>query len=290
MKAFPLRHFTLACALSVFIPIQVRANETALAIIDAGVQQSEDSPFVSTDYQFLPGDFVWTSFHISGFVVQIDEEKQTRAISLTYSVVPEDANGVALAEPVSGEIREQLSAEDKNWTPIRRMSFLLPSFVVAGDFHMHIAAKDLLGKAEVAKDVPFRIGGLHIKPAQSITAENFRFLRDENAREVLDIAAYQPGDTVFTDFDMVGFTVGQGNTYRVAYGVLVLGPDNKPFLDDPDAAKLSSSSFYPAQYVPGTLNITTKAASLRGQYTIILTVRDLISGKSSVTQRTFTLE
>jgi len=278
------------CGLSLLTPLLLRADEGSLGIIDAGVQQSEDSPFVSTDYQFMPGEYVWTSFHIAGFAVQIDAEKQSRSISLTYSAVPQDANGIPLTEAVSGEIREQLSAEDKNWTPLKRASFLLPSFIAAGEFHMHITAKDLLGNSECSKDIPFRIGGVQVRHSAAISVENFRFLREEGAREALEVAAYSPGDTVFTDFEMVGFNLGPGNTYHVAYGVVVLAPDGKPFLDTPNAAQLKHSSFYPAQYLPGTLDITTTPTSSRGQYTIILTVRDVIGGKSAVTRRTFSLE
>jgi hypothetical protein len=173
---------------------------------------------------------------------------------------------------------------------LKRASFLLPSFVAAGDFHIHVIAKDLLGKAECSKDIPFRIGGIQVKRSDSIVVENFRFLREEGAQEGLEVAAYRPGDTVFTDFQMIGFNIGPGNTYHVAYGVLVLTPDGKPFLDTPNATQLNASSFYPAQYLPGTLDITTTTSSPRGQYTIILTVKDLIGGKTAVTRRTFSLE
>jgi hypothetical protein len=268
----------------------LQGGEPALAIVSAGVQRSDDAPFVSTDYQFLPGDFVYVTFQIGGFGVKTDEEKGVRSISLTYSISVADSHETPLATPVSGEIKTELSPEDKNWTPKRRASFLLPSFVAAGDFHVHLAVKDLIAKSEAMKEIPFHIGGVRLQPAATITIQNLQFSREENGEHPLDVAAYRPGDTVYIAFDMAGFQLDPGNKYHVAYGVKVLRPDAKPFLDRANAAQMESSSFYPAQFVPGTLDIATSRTSPKGEYVVILTARDLIGNQTFSLKQAFRLE
>ena len=271
-------------------PVNAFCAEASLAIADAGVQASEDAPFVSTDYQFMPGEYVYSTFQITGFSIDIDQEKESREISLTYSVTVRDSNNIPLAEPISGEIKTHLNSEDKNWAPKRRASFLLPSFVAAGEFYVHIVVKDVLGKSDAVKDVPFRIGGFRAQRSEQIAAQNFRFLREESGAEGLDVAAYRPGDTVYAAFDMTGFVLGPGNSYHLSYGVTVFRPDGKPFLEEANAAELNASSYYPAQFMPGNVSIITTASSPRGAYILVLTVRDLIANRSTVTKRSFSLE
>jgi hypothetical protein len=260
------------------------------AILNARVESSEDAPAVSANYQFLPGDYVYFSFQISGFRIEGDGEKESRQIALSYEVSMQDAKGIPLAASQPGEIKAQLNPEDKNWIPKRRTSFVIPSFVGAGEYRIHVVAKDLVAGSESSLDVPFHIGGMRVEASENISVQHFSFLRQEEGGEPLTIAAYRPGDTVFVTFDVTGFTLGAGNQYHIAYGVLVLGPDGKPFLNEPNAAQLKDASFYPAQFLPCAVNVITKPSSLRGTYTVAVTVTDVIAKKSYEVKRSFTLE
>ena len=75
---------------------KVYAAEPALAILDAGPESSEDAPFVSNDYRFYPGDYLYFRFQVTGFAIQTNEKTEVRKISLTYEITPQDANGVPL--------------------------------------------------------------------------------------------------------------------------------------------------------------------------------------------------
>lgn len=119
------------------------AADSRLAIVNAGVQQSEDAPFVPPSFRFLPGDSLYFSFGISGFAVQSLERGETRKISLRYKVTAEDSSGVPLTGANNGSIETELSPEDKNWIPKRRASFVLPPFVAAGEFRIHVWASTL---------------------------------------------------------------------------------------------------------------------------------------------------
>jgi hypothetical protein len=267
-----------------------RASDQSLAIVGAGVQASEDAPFVSSDYLFLPGDYVYFTFEVTGFAISGSEDDDVRSISLSYEVTPEDASGTALAKPEGGRIATTLSPQDKNWTPKRRASFLLPSFVAAGTYRVHIAVRDEFGKAQIQRDFPFQVGGIKIVPSKSISIENFRFLRSPEDSKPLEIPAYSPGDHVFARFEMAGYKFGPGNKYDVAYDITVLGPDGKPFIRQPNAAELASGSFYPAQFVPAVLNLITKRSNERGEYILVVRARDLLGNRSCETRQAFSLE
>lgn len=284
---FRLRFYALLTFL--FLPTLGKADDSP-AIIDAGVQNSEDAPFVQPDYRFQPGEFVYTTFQVAGFRVQAGTEEQPRKIAMAYKVTAEDANGVALCPPVSDKIEAELNAEDKNWTPKRRASFLIPSFVAAGQFQIHIVVSDLIGKTETSKMIPFRIGGVAVANPGSLNVQDFQFFRRENDRQPVEVPAYSAGDTVFARFIMTGFKVGEKNTYHVSYELLVTRPDGKPYLDRPDAAELASETFYPAQYLPGEFALTTSRSSPKGAYIVLLRVHDKVADTSKEVRIPFTIE
>jgi len=277
-------------SLCLAVPQRVRGAGNTLAIIAAGVEASEDAPFVPKNYHFLPGDYVYFTFEITGFSVSENAEDDVRSISLAYEVTPEDASGRPLTPSERGTIQTTLAPEDKNWTPKRRASFLLPPFLAAGEYHIHVVVKDAVGKAQVARDYPFEIGGVTIQPATSITVENFRFLRQADDTTPLEVPAYSPGDHVFARFELVGYKLGPGNAYHVAYDITVTSPDGKTFIQQPNAAELHESSFYPAQFVPGSLNLSIPKNSVRGEYIIELRARDLIGNQTYELKKAFSIE
>ena len=213
-----------------------------------------------------------------------------KRLSLSYEITAQDGNGVALASSNLGRIDEELSPQDKNWLPKRSATFSIPSFVAAGEFYIRVTVKDLIAKTDTSKDFAFQIGGTTIEPGTGIRVQNLHFYRSENDRDPLDVPAFRAGDTVFMRFELVGFKLGQKNSYDVAYAVKVLRPDGKIYFEDPQAAKLTTDSFYPAQFVPGNLAISTSADTSGGQYTVVLTVRDLLAKTSVEGRQTFQIE
>lgn len=263
---------------------------STLAVVGAGIEQSEDAPFVSPGYEFLPGDYLYLTFQIAGFGIKSENRDEVHKISLEYDAGPQDRNGVPLTETVKGVIATELSAEDKHWAPKRSASFLIPSFVSAGEYRVHVHVKDLVTNTEASQDFPFRVGGVTIQPASSIAIQNFQFFRNENDAQPLDVPAYSPGDPILARFDMTGFKLESKNQYHLSYGLIVLRPDGKPFVDKPNAAEVTSSSFYPAQYVPGVVDLKTSEQMPRGEYLIVLTVRDRIGNTSAQMKRAFSIE
>jgi hypothetical protein len=280
----------LAATAVTFTFPSTKAAESSLQIVAAGVESSEDAPFVSSDFHFLRGEYLYFQFQISGYATKTVEGSEARKISLAYEISPQDAKGVALTPPVMGLITEELSAEDKNWTPKRRASFLLPSFVAAGEFHVHLAIKDVIGNTSIEGDFPFHTGGIVVLPSTALGVQDFQFLRREDDSDPLEVPAYRPGDTVYVRFNMTGFHLGDGNEYHVSYGLTVNRPNGKPYLNEPSAAELSDRSFYPVRFVPGEVSVNTSSDVALGQYVLLLTVRDLAASRTYQVKRAFTIE
>jgi hypothetical protein len=280
--------FAAAAFFSLFVPNQ--PAESSLAIVQAGVQSSEDAPFVTTDYRFQPGEYVYFTFDVSGFGIHTDSDTKARRISLSYEVVPEDLSGRPLTKPDAGTIAVELAPEDKNWTPKKRAAFLVPSGLAAGKFQIHVSVRDAIAKVEAEKNIPFRVGGISIQPTDSVSVEHFQFFRKEGDRDPLELPAYSAGDTVYMTFDMVGFKLGPGNQYRLTYGITVLRPDGKIFLQQPNAAEIEESGFYPAQFVPADFQVKTPSRAERGQYSVLLSIHDLVANQRYETKQAFTIE
>lgn len=280
----------LLCTLLFSRDAHAQSNDSSVTIIRAGIQSSEDAPFISPGFRFFPGDFVHATFQVSNFTRKQQNSEAPPKISLAFEARLEDANGTLLAPPEKGDIESELSAEDKNWTPKRRVSFTLPPFIGSGKAQLRLSVKDALGGTETSRSLPFTIGGVAVLKSDSLAVQDFHFFRRENDADALEMPAFTPGDAVFAKFNMAGFKTGDRNTYRLVYDVLVLRPDGKPFIQQPHAAELTSDGFYPAQYLPAVLELTTAANSAKGVYAVIVTVHDLIGNATFQAKSAFTLE
>ncbi len=280
------------CALALFgsTALSGQTPESTLVITDAGVQRSEDAPFISPSFKFLPGEFLHFTFQIAGFKATAASETQARKIALAYTVAVADGKSMPLALPVSGKIAVELNPEDKDWSPKRRVSFHLPSFVAAGTYHVRIEARDIIANTETARDFPFQIGGPVVLPSNKVTVQSFHFFRNEDSRDPLEVAAFQPGDSIYTRFRIAGFQKAEDNRYSISYSVKVLRPDGKPFLPDESDAVVDSKSFYPAPYVPAEFALTTSKKTATGIYQITITVHDRIAGTENEFLSSFSIE
>jgi hypothetical protein len=261
-----------------------------LAIVGAGVEQAEDGPFVSSDFTFLPGDYVYFSFQVSGFKTSGGDYAAGRKLALTYQVALLDQTGSILEQQEVDRIGEELTREDKNWAPKRRASFLLPPFIAAGTFGVRLTVHDEYGKTDVSRDFPFHVGGRQIEPASSLSIQNFRFLRDERDGHALESPDYRAGATVWGRFDMTGFKTGAKNSVHLQYGVSVLRPDGSVIFTQPEAANESMDSDYHPQFVPGVLSVTTTPSLARGEYTMVVSVHDLLGKQDQTSNYKFRIE
>lgn len=262
-----------------------------LTILNAGIESEEDGPVVPPDYAFLPGQYVYFAFQISGYRVKGDEYSGPRSMSLAYKIELLDSRDMPLVQAQTEDIAQDIGSEDKDWLPKRRFSALLPPLIGAGIYHVHLVVKDLLAKSEAAGDFPFTLGGRKVESAGTVAIQDFRFLRSDQDGPGLDVPAFRPGDTVWARFDMTGFKLGAGNSASLDYGVSVLRPDGKVLFAQQNAAQEKlNASFYPPQFVPGVLSVNTTPDLQRGEYSMVVTVRDEVGNTSTETRQRFRIE
>ena len=274
-----------------FLPLFVFATAAyaataPLTIIKPVISDLEDGPAVASSFTFVPGQFIYLSFHIGGF--KASEEQK---IHLSYKTEVSDPKGVRVIEPMTDKVDTTLAPEDKNWKPIVRQQFLVPPIAPSGTYKITVqVTDDLANGAAITQDIPFEVRGRTVEPSDTLSIRNFHFYRGEEDRDPLSIAAYKPGDTLWARFDIVGYKFGAHNGIDADYGISVLAPNGKVLFTQDQAAEEKSSSFYPKAYVPGSMNLSLQSNIPPGQYTIVLTARDHTGNQTCEAKADFTIE
>ncbi len=263
------------------------AEDKKLKIEEIALAQSEDgTPFFS-GYKMLPGDTVFFSCKVSGFARQGDEPPK---IFLSYQIEARDAKGTLILPVEAGKVAADLSPEDKEWRPKIRHTIALPALADSGPYTVTVKVKDEYGKAEAEGSVSMTVQGRAVAVSETLVVRNFRFLRTEDDKDPLQVAAYRPGDTVWARFDMTGYKLGDKNQFDVEYGLRVLKPNGETTYEQARAADEKNQSFYPQRYTPGILSLNLPKDLKKGQYTVVLTVRDNFGGQTYETREKFDVE
>jgi len=259
-----------------------------LLIEHQSVHNAEDGADLPVGYRFRPGDTVYFNFRITGYAKK--EENDDTRVRLSWRVLVEDAKGVPLVDASAGKEDTLISAEDKDWTPVGRRSFVLTSFTPSGEYRVLLHVKDEINGNEASSETPFRVAGHEIAPGAALAVQNFRFLRSEEDTEPLKVAAYRPGDTLWVRFDITGYKLGERNRFSVDYGVRILRPDGSLAYTQPDAAKASDAPFYPQLYVPGIFSLNIPRDLKTGEYTLTVDAADRTGAQSCEVSAKFSVE
>jgi hypothetical protein len=286
MKSGNLRTVLLAMLCLALTPTSNGAPaQKKLAIVKLVFSQSEDGEVVSSKYQFLGGEVLYFSCQVEGYTKTEKDE-----IRLTFQIEAKDASGVLLQAPAIGKVEATLSPEDKDWLPKLRATVPIPPLIPPGEYQLLVKVKDELANASVDAHSTFRVQGREIEPSSTLIVRNFRFLRTEDDNKPLPVAAYRPGDAVWARFDMTGYKLGDGNQFDIEYGLVVLRADGTQAYAEPQAAAQKEQTFYPVRYQPGVLSLNLAKDQKRGEYTIVLTVRDNLGGQKYETREKFSVE
>lgn len=285
------RAWTLPAAMLLAITPLHAQGAKDLGIASGQIESAEDGPPVSPNYEFLPGDFLYFEFEISGYKIDKTGEDGPRHIRLAYSLRAEDGAGTLLAPPQEQKIEDEITQQDKDWTPKRRVSILLPSYAAYGTCRVRLTVQDLIAKTEIRRDYEFLLGGRKVNRSDSLAIQNVRFLRSDKDGPGLVVVDYRGGDTVWVRFDMTGFQIGAANVAELSYGVSVLRPDGKViFQQERAATQKLDGLFYPPRVVPGELSVTTTPDLLHGEYSLVIRLRDEIGGKTAESLQKFRIE
>lgn len=273
-------------ALGLALPFGLTAQQVRqFTIQKVTLHQYEDGPSAIENYVWMPGETVHLSFLISGYKAGPADK-----IALSYRIDAFDPKGVKLIETVNGQVNAELAPEDKEWLPKVRGTIPVPPLADTGDYRVLIVAKDEAAGASSEKEVVFHVRGRNVEPSDQLVVRNFRFLRSEEDKAPLTAGVFHPGDPVWARFEITGYKMAEKNHFDVEYGLSVLKPDGKAIYSEPKAAVEQSESFYPKRYVLGVLNLNTRPDTKPGEYTILLKVKDNVSGQANESHYTFRIE
>ncbi len=260
------------------------APQAKLAILRPALHQYEDGPALPSDFRFTRGETVFLSFRIQGYKVSPESR-----ISLRCRIDVVDPRGIPVAETAHKELDAELAPEDKDWMPVIRHTFALPPLGEPGTYRVLIAAEDKLAGAQASVEVPFTVRGPVVEPSDTLVPRNFRFLRREDSRDVVDPPVFHPGEMLWARFEITGYKIGEKNRINVEYGLSVLTASGKAIYTEPRAAVEDSSPFYPNRYLPGVLSLNLEKAR-PGEYTIVLMLRDKVGNQEHESRHPFKVQ
>ncbi len=256
-----------------------------LRIVKPALRQYEDGPVMAANQTFGPGETVFFTFQIQGYKVSAE-----RRTDLHCVIDVLDPGGVKIVETMEKDIQSGLSEEDKDWMPIVRHTFMIPPITLPGAYKIAVKVDDRLAKRATTADLTVSVRGRNVEASDKLVARNFRFLRSEDDFNPLRDPSYRAGDTVWARFDIVGYKFGARNAINVEYGIAVATTEDKVLFSQPQAAVEQKESFYPQKYVPGLISVTTQKNTPRGEYVLILTLRDQTGNQTAEEKHNFRLE
>jgi len=265
-------------------PFRLTGAPPPLRIVDLVVHQYEDGPPVARDYQFYPNDTVYVSFRVANY--SLDKSDQ---LHLSYQIQALDPEGRLLAEPLKQEIKTEVTFKDKEagWRPIVRYQVTIPSAAPSGEYKIFVQARDELSGQAAQAEAGFRVQAREVPRSDTLVVRNFYFYPSETSLEPLVEPVYHPGDTVWARFDITGYKFGPRNRFSIDYGIRVLRADGSVLFDQPVAAQDERESFYPEWHTMGVLSLNLTPDLARGDYTIVVTVRDHIGNQTYQGQYSF---
>jgi hypothetical protein len=260
-----------------------------LAFERLALHQYEDGPLLPASHDFLPGETVWFSCRIAGYDSQ--PAGDNRNVKLSWQAGLLDPGRIPVEPSKTGRLDESLRLQDKDWVPKFVVSFLLPSFIPGGSYHIPVIVKDEIAGSEISGDLEFHVRAETIEPSASFVIRNFRFLRNEDDTAGLrPPVVYKQGSTLWARFEMAGYKFEANNKFSVEYGLAILGADGKELFAQPAAAAESKESFYPQLRVSGALSLHLENNVPLASYTLVLTVHDKIGGDAVELRESFRVE
>jgi hypothetical protein len=264
------------------------AAQSTLSIERLAFHQYEDGPVLASSYEFLPGETAWFSCRIAGFGnVREGDEQHVR---LSWEMRPTDAGGVLLQKPLAGRIQDRLLPEDKDWRPKFLATLQIPPFALGGTYRIAVTVADEVTGARVSQTLEFPVKGPAGYPASPLAIYDFRFLRNENDAAPLKPPAYRAPAMLWARFDIAGFRLAENNRFDIGYGLAVLAADSKLLFTQAEAAGQSKESFYPQRWAPGALSLNVESGTPAGTYTLVVIVRDKLSGETAELREQFRVE
>jgi len=280
----------LALVLAALLPAAASAQrserpkraEPQLSIATADILDSEDGYPVNPESVFFPGEKVFLLFKVAGYT-----RAQYDRVKLSWRIDSVGPQGARFVTAEMGSIDMELAPQDAKWMPVIRHSPMIPPHGGAGIYKVTLTVTDELAEKEVTKEVPINVGGERVEGADSLTVRGLAFQRTKNG-DRLPVAVYRPGDTVWVNFYITGYQLGDDNSFDVASELRLVNEDGDVVLTfDPEDTK--DATFYPRRWLPATLRLDLDRAIPQGQYTLLVLLHDRRAEKTHQSSYSFTV-
>jgi len=280
-----------AALLSGALWAQEASTPGALAVVDPVLSEVEDGAPAGSSHQFLPGEIVHLAFRVQGYKRE-EKQDERRFLKLNWRVELRDAAKRLVVQPATGKIDSELTEQDKDWKPKQHWQALLPPLMASGDYQLTITLADEYAAKETSRTLTLPVKGYDVEPSRELIVRNIRYYRTEpdGQQPPLEQPAYRPGDTVWAQFDITGFRLGELNRFELSYGIEVFRANGQSLYKEEEAARLAEANFYPKSAVPGAFSLKLTPDLAKGPYTVILRVRDLAGNQTYETKTSFTVE
>jgi hypothetical protein len=265
------------------------ASAADFRVARAVLAQVEDGPPAPPSLEFFPGERIYFSLQVAGFQTE-DKEEEKRFARMRWTVSVLDSAGIALVAEKAGQVQAEVLPEDREWMPKIRHEWTVPEHAPGGDYRVVARIWDEIGKTDVRRELPFRVGGPLLEKAAAFSVRHFYFYRSEESRAPLDPAVYRAGEPVFARFELAGFQLGAKNELDVEYQVTVKKPDGEVSFRQEQPAREKFQSFYPKRVVPAALQFTFSREVDKGEYTIVVDAQDHVGKRSQQATFRFTIE
>ncbi len=233
-------------------------------------QKQEDGPAIAAGYEYFSGELLYLSFRVTGFRVVKD------SVDLRWQIVAVDPEGLLLAPPSNGAVKEELSVNDKDWLPKVQFTLPLPAQLAPGEYKLKIQLADENAKASVNKELAFRVGGRPLPRPEKFSVLNLAFFKDDAERQPMAEPAYKVGEVLLAKFQLAGFQLGEKNRFEVSYGLAVLGASGKVLYSQENAAGDDGAPFYPRRMLNGALTLNLTPGVQAAKYTLVVKARDKV--------------
>lgn len=234
-------------------------------------EQREDGPEIPASYEYVPGELLYLSYRVAGFTAKND------AVDLRWQMYLTDPDGLLLAPISSDAIRDEVTSRDKDWLPKVEQTVPLPPELYAGRYAIHLHVADELAQAAAEYVLPFRVRGRAQEKLPGITVRGVRFYRGEDDAIPLDPPTFRPGETLWSRFEIAGYSLAEHNAFDVEYGLAVYGPSGNLLYEQPAAAQEHDSPFYPKRWLVGGFSLTISANQAPGEYRVAVRARDKLA-------------
>lgn len=264
------------------------AEEESLSLENLDLLDMRDGFAISEDTVFSPGDTIHLYFQIKGYRVT----RQDR-LHLTWGVEALDPQGRRFFPPDSGEVVTELAPQDEGWMPIVRYSPRIPDHAGGGKYSVRVSVRDELAGTELAHVVEVEVAGPLLRAADPLAVRGLRLTRQAYRRVASPEADLSPasvlgsdvepglvfrgGEEIVASFLITGFQVEADNRFAVECRAWVTDEDG-----DVAAAfgsrRQTGRPSYPRQWLPAELSMHLQPDLRPGTYSLMLEVRDAITG------------